>query len=234
MTDPASESHTERETMDKKALNEIRIVLAEDHIIVRQGFVALLGLEENLTVCAEAENTAETLAALEEHDPDLLLMDLGLKGEDGLELIKRAKSLHPKLPILVISAQDEQIYAERVLRAGAMGYVMKNLAADQLIEAIQSVVSGEIYISNAMNARLLQRFIGGKRDEGDSPVDQLTDRELHVFQLIGSGMPTRDIAEELGISRKTVDTYREHIKNKLGLKDGAALVQRATTWVQSQ
>lgn len=212
----------------------IRIVLAEDHILVRQGFVALLSLEDGVEVCAETENAVGTMKAVREQQPDLLLMDLCMKGEDGLELIKNVHALSPELPILVVSMQDEQIYTERVLRAGAKGYVMKNQAADELLRAIKAVLAGELYVSDRMNARLLQRFLAGKGEEPSTEVDILSDRELQVFRLIGAGVPTRDIAAELGISPKTVDTYREHIKNKLNLQDGAALVHRATTWINER
>lgn len=217
-----------------KGNGTIRLVLAEDHVLVRQGFVALLQLEGGFEVCAETDNGTSTLEAVNAHRPDLLLMDLFLKGEDGLELIKQVHAQHADLPILVVSMQDEQTYAERVLRAGAKGYMMKNQAADELVKAIHAVTSGELYVSDSMNARLLQRFIKGKGEQTETDVDSLSDRELQVFHLIGTGMPTRNIADELGISRKTVDTYREHIKNKLNLNDAAALMQRATTWVQEK
>ncbi len=213
----------------------LRIVLAEDHILVREGFKALLESDPGLRVCAEAESGKTTLQAVERENPDLLLMDLMLQGEDGLELIKRVRALRPKLPILVVSMQDEQIYAERVLRAGASGYLMKSEAADLFLEAIRTVVKGEIHVSKVMGVRLLRRFMHGTSGNGggDQPESLLTDRELHVYQMIGGGLPTRTIASQLGISPKTVDTYREHIKNKLGLSDGAALARSATEWVLS-
>lgn len=210
-----------------------RILVVEDHGVVREGFVALINREPDLVVSAEAENPSTAMESLCRDVPDLMIVDLVLQGGDGIHFIKESRALYPDLAILVVSMQDEEIYAERALRAGAKGYIMKEHATDRFLDAIRSVLAGDIFLSRKMTVRLLSKVLDGGETGGTSRVDVLTDRELQVFQMIGSGMATREIAATLGISGKTVESYRENIKNKLTLKDGAALTREATQWVES-
>jgi len=204
----------------------IRILVVEDHQVVRDGFVALINREPGLIVCAEAAGAQEALRMIDQHNPDLIIADLLLSEGDGIELLKDAKSAHPDTPFLIISMQDEEVYAERCLKNGASGYIMKHSATDEFLEAIQTIMAGDIYLSKRMNARLLQRVARGS-SEGRTGLDALTDRELQVYQLIGAGLNPREIGPRLGISPKTVATHRENIKTKLGMKDGRSLLHAA-------
>lgn len=204
-----------------------RIVVVEDHAVVRDGFVAIINREPDLTVCGEADSAGAALKLIEEKKPDLVIADLILAEGNGLDLLKTAKTRNPSLKFLIISMQDEEIYAERCIKAGANGYINKRSATDDFINAIHVVLSGEIYLSRKMNAILLKRFADANTSEGPSELGCLTDREIQIFQMIGAGMNTRDIAPSLGISPKTVATHRENIKVKLGLKDGRSLLKAA-------
>lgn len=210
----------------------IKVLIVEDHIVVREGFVALVNAEDDLEVCGQTDNQAEALVMAESLRPDVVVIDLVLREGDGLELIKLLREQHPKLAMVVVSMQDEELYAERALRAGANGYVMKSAATSEFLDAIRAVLAGQIFISRKMNARLLFQFARAKADEpGETRPAHLTDRELTVFQLTGSGLPTREIASRLGISFKTVETHKENIKMKLGIGNAAALMQAAVEWV---
>lgn len=211
-----------------------RILVVEDHAVVREGFVALINRESDLEVCGEADGASEALALIPTTKPDLVVLDLILRSGDGMDLLRSLKERYPHLPSLVISMQDEEIYAERALRAGAKGYLMKHSAADEFLDAIRAVLAGEIYISRKMNIRMLHRMASGDTAPGDNLLHALSDRELQIYQMIGAGMSNRDIAPRLGISSKTVETHRENIKHKLGLKDGVALVQSATDWLRGR
>ena len=210
------------------------VFIVDDHSIVRRGLEQLINQEADLVVCGEAENAQAALEAMKKLMPDVALVDLSLDGESGLELIKNIKVRYPTVAMLVLSMHDEMFYAERVLRAGAKGYIMKLQAADQILGAIRRILSGEIYLSDPMAAKILREGAGGKADLPDSPIDRLSDRELEVFQLIGIGLGTRHIADRISRSVKTVETYREHIKQKLDLKDATELTQAAIQWLQSQ
>jgi len=194
----------------------------------------LINQEADLVVCGGAGNSQAALGAMKKLAPDVALVDLSLDGESGLELVKDIKARYPTVAVLVLSMYDEAFYAERVLRAGAKGYIMKLQAADQILVAIRRILTGEIYLSDPMAAKILRKVAGGKADVASSPVERLSDRELEVFQLIGIGLGTRHIAERISRSVKTVETYREHIKQKLDLKDAAELTQAAIQWLQSQ
>ena len=208
-----------------------RILVVDDHPVVRKGIVQLIEGESDLQVCAEADSAAATLEALDSPLPDLVIVDLTLAGASGLGLIKDIKARHPDLPILVLSMHDESLYAERALRAGAAGYVMKQEATEHIVEAIRQVLGGQVYLSDRMAARLLHRVVGRTGTESrPSPIEALTDRELEVFQLVGQGLSTRQIAEQLFLSVKTVETHLEHIKTKLGLESGRELVRQAVRW----
>lgn len=218
----------------KKTTKRARVLVVDDHAIVRQGLEQLINQEDDLVVCAEAKDGQAALEAIKKSVPDLVLVDLSLKGESGLELIKNIHVRYPKVPVLVLSMHEEAFYAERVLRAGAKGYIMKLQATSQILTAIRRVLSGEVYLSDPMAAKMLRKVAGGNAEIASSPVEQLSDRELEVFQLIGIGLGTRHIAERLSRSVKTIETYREHIKQKLDLKDAAELTQAAIQWLQSE
>ena len=216
-------------TEDKK----IRVVIIDDHPVVRQG-LSLLLQQENLDVCGEAEDREQALQVIKETNPDLALVDISLKDTNGLELVKDLKALHEDIKILVLSMHDEQLYAERALRAGAGGYIMKQEAPEKLIEALQKVINGEMYVSEVVNSKMMQKFIDGNYQPVVSQLELLSDRELEVFQLIGEGLSTRQIASNLNLSIKTIETYRQHIKRKLSLANATELVHHAIQWVQSQ
>lgn len=209
---------------------QYRVLVVDDHPIVRRGFAQLINQEPDITVCAEAEDISEAIAALEACRPDLVIVDIVLKNANGLELLKRLPSLAPETRALVVSMHDEQIYAERVLRAGARGYVMKQEADEVIVTAIRRVLQGGIYVSDQVNERILMNFAQNQARFEASPVEFLTDRELEVFELIGQGISTRQIGERLSISIKTVETYRARIKEKLRLESGAELVQTSVEW----
>lgn len=218
----------------KKADSNARakILLVDDHPIVRQGLAELIEQEDDLVICGEAQSGFEALQAIATAKPDLAMVDISLQGTNGLELIKQIKAGHSDVPVLVLSMHDETLYAERALRAGARGYVMKEEATARLITAIRRVLSGEIYLSERMSARLLSRFVDGGPQTGGSAMERLSDRELEVFELIGRGLSTRRIAEELHLSIKTIESHREHIKEKLKLESSQELMRHAMQWVQ--
>ncbi len=208
-------------------------MIVDDHPIMRRGLAELINLEKDLVVCGEAESVQTALELIKLHEPHMVLVDLSLKNESGLELIKDIKERFPKILMLVLSMHDEVFYAERVLRAGAKGYIMKGHATGQVLVAIRRILAGEVYLSDAISSKILRNFTGKKTEKAGSSIDQLSDRELEVFRLIGTGFGTRQIAERLSRSVKTVETYREHIKLKLDLKDSSELVQNAIQWLQS-
>ena len=214
-------------------MKRARLLIVDDHPIVRQGLVELLGDNETVEVTGQAASAHEALELIRKHRFDLAVVDLSLRGLSGLELIKLVQVEVPDLPILVLSMHDELFYAERALRAGAHGYIMKQEALDKINEAIGKVLSGEIYVSESVSARMLQRFVGGGAPPPESAVESLSDRELEVFQLLGQGYGTRQVSDMLHISPKTVESYRANIKTKLQLKNASELVQAAVQWVQS-
>lgn len=207
-----------------------RIFLVDDHPIVRERLGQLITREPDLAVCGEAESAPEAIGKLPGAQADLAVVDLSLKDSRGIELIREIKTLMPKLPVLVLSMHDESLYAERVLRAGARGYITKQEATTKVLGAIRRVLGGEVYLSDAMVSRLLNRCTQGK-SFGASPVVTLADRELDVLELIGRGRGTRQIAEELRVSIKTVESYRARIKEKLNLSTANELTQYAIQWV---
>jgi DNA-binding NarL/FixJ family response regulator len=206
----------------------------DDHPVVLQGLVQILSQEPGLLVCGQALNADGALQAIAELNPDLAIIDISLHGTSGLDLIKTLKDRHPQLPVLVLSMHDESFYAERSLRAGAKGYIMKEEATDKLLIAMHRVLEGEIYLSETMSSKLLSQLVHRPRRREGSAIDLLGDRELEVFQLLGHGYTTREIAEKLHLSAKTVESHREHIKEKLKLKSAVQLIQYAFHWVQNQ
>jgi DNA-binding NarL/FixJ family response regulator len=210
-----------------------RILIVDDHPIVREGLVQQLNREPDLAVCAQAGNASYALAAVEQHKPDLALVDINLPGRSGLELIRDLRAMAPQLPILVLSMHDEAVFAERVLRAGGRGYVSKEAGGDKLLEAIRHVLGGQIYVSETVSTRLLDSLSGKPLARTVSPVEQLTDRELEVFTLIGQAKETKEIARRLNMSGKTVEAHRAAIKRKLKLKTGPELTRHAVLWVEA-
>jgi DNA-binding NarL/FixJ family response regulator len=200
---------------------------------VREWLSQLIQREDDLAVCGEAEDTQEALQKIEETKPDIVVADISLKNTHGLELVKDLQVRLPLLPVLVLSMHDESLYAERVLRAGAKGYITKQEATKKILQAVRLVLSGQIYISEKMASRMVHKMVMGRAESQKSAIERLTDRELEVFQLIGRGQGTRRIASELHLGIKTVESYRARIKEKLKLEDGTQLLQHAIQWVHS-
>ncbi len=207
-----------------------KIMIIDDHPIMRRGLSELINLEKDLIMCGEAESKSDALKVIELKKPDLVLVDLSLKDESGLDLIKDIKARFPAVLMLVLSMHDEAYYAERALRSGAKGYIMKQQAPALVMVAIRRILSGEVYLSEAISAQLLRQATGQNGKKKGIGVERLSDREFEVFKLIGTGLGTRQIAARLSRSVKTVETYREHIKLKLELKDSSELVQTAIQW----
>ena len=210
-----------------------KVLLVDDHPMMLSGLAQLIDTQPDLYVCGQACSPVEALREIPRCMPDVLLTDLAMPGRSGLEFIKDVHALAPELPILILSMHDESIYAERVLRAGARGYVMKSMGGKSLLNAIRRVLQGNVAVSESMAARLIDAATERHPRNSTSPIQTLSDREFEVFQLIGQGMPTREISGSLGISSKTVDVHRSHIKEKLGLKDAISLVRYAVRWVET-
>lgn len=211
-----------------------RVLLVDDHPFMRAGLAQLIDRQPDLMVCGEAGNPQEAFRALEATHPDVVLTDLTMPGRSGLEFIKDLLAAAPTLTVLVISMHDEVVYAERALRAGARGYIMKEAGGENLLTALRQVLRGEVYVSPRMSARILENLSGSRPRGSSSPIEKLSDREFEVFQLIGQGKSTRDIAAQLHLSPKTVDVHRANIKEKLALKDATALIRHAVRWVETQ
>lgn len=211
-----------------------RVLLVDDHAVVRFGIAQLINRQDDMEVCGEEEDASRALSASGKLKPDLVIADISLKDSSGLELMRNIKAQYAKLAILVFSAHDEAIYAEMAFRAGALGYLMKGAEVNTILAAIRRVLSGNIYVSEVLGAKMLQKQIRGQGDAITSPAENLSDRELEVFQLIGHWKGTRQIADELHLSVKTIEYYREQVKKKLGLNNATELTQAATTWVQKE
>ena len=211
-------------------MNKTRILVADDHPLVREALAAVIKRQSHFIHCGEAGTASETLKAVALHKPDLVLLDLWMDNKDGLELIKELKSQIPSLRILVFSQSDEALYAERALRAGASGFVMKEQTAKEIVAAIETVLAGELYVSPKVAACALHKLLETKPQNRSPRVECLTNRELQVLRLLATGMSTRKIADELHVSFKTVETHRENIKHKLGLSDAVELVRYAANW----
>jgi DNA-binding NarL/FixJ family response regulator len=209
-----------------------RVLIVDDHPAVREALALRIGRQADLEVCGEAPDMGEALRLVADSRPDVAVVDISLKAGSGIDLIKRIKDRDDHIRILVWSMHSESLYAERALRAGALGYINKDQATDRIVEAIRQVLAGKVWLSEAMAERTLRRAVGTGRDEATrSPLDALADRELEVFRLIGEGVKTADIAERLHLSVKTVETYRDRIRQKLDLSDGTQLAHYATQWV---
>lgn len=217
-------------TQSGTATAKSRVFVVDDHPIVRQGLAMLVNRQPDLTVCGEAEDAQAAMQSLTTAKPDILVLDISLNGPDGLDLLKNIRTRYPDLPVLILSMHDELIYAERALRAGAQGYIMKQEATDMVLVALRRILGHEIYVSERIANRMLQHYIGNPAATRSSSIGDLTDRELEVFRLIGEGHSTRRIAEDLHISVKTVESYQAHIKEKLSLRSARELVQHAIQW----
>ncbi len=211
---------------------KVRVFLVDDHQIVRRGFQLLLGLEKDLSVCGEAEKASQALEKMIQLKPDIAIIDLGLRDSSGLDLIKQARERLPGLRILVCTMKDEQMYAERALRAGANGYITKEEGAEKVIEALRVIMRGKTYLGAQLAEAMMNRLAAG--GQPGEATDLLSDRELEILEMIGSGLGTRQIAERLRLSVKTIESHREHIKTKLQLKKASELVNYAYNWVNTK
>ena len=218
----------------KNKNSDRRILIVDDHPMMRNGLAQLINNEPGLKVIAEADTAGQAINLAAKQKFDLALLDISLPDKSGLELIKDLRALQPELPILVVSMHDEMIYAERVLRAGGRGYIMKQAGGEKFLGAIRQVLAGQIFVSDKMSARILEIFSGRQSKAASSPVQKLSDREFEVFQLIGQGIGTRDLAAQLHLSVKTVEVHRANIKKKLNLKSAPDLVRQAVRWFDSQ
>jgi DNA-binding NarL/FixJ family response regulator len=214
-------------------IRRMRVLIVDDHPMTRAGLAHLINHQPDLIVCGEAENAGQALAALEVNLPDLVLLDITLPGKSGLEVIKDVKAICPGLPVLVVSMHDESLYADRVLRAGARGYITKHEGGEKLMRAIRQVLSGKVYVSETMSAHIFDVFSGGPTRHRSS-IEHLSDREFEVFELIGQGLAARQIAARLHLSSKTVDAHRANIKEKLKIKTSAELISFAARWIADQ
>ena len=212
---------------------KIKIFLVDDHPLVREWLTNLIRQQPDLAVCGEAEDAPHALREIAAAKPDVAIVDISLKQGSGIELIKDLKALDPNLAVLVMSMHDEQLYAERALRAGARGYIMKRETAKKIILAIRQMLGGKIYMSDSLSASFAEKFVDGQLLTSGSLVDQLTDRELEVFQLLGKGCETRQVAQMMTVSMKTVQTHCAHIKEKLKLTNAAELLREAVRWQES-
>ncbi|MBI4683194.1 MAG: response regulator transcription factor [Nitrospirae bacterium] len=211
-----------------------KVLIVDDHPIVRQGLAQFINQETDLTVCGDASDIPSALQAVKDCQPDITVVDVSLGQSSGVRLIEDLCRLHPDLLILALSMHDESMYAERCLRAGARGYIMKKEPPEKVIVALKKILGGEIYVSDNLGATLLQKFVTKKDGVCSSPIEQLSNRELEVFQLIGHGLKTSKIAEQLNLSIKTIETYVDHIKKKMNFKDSRALFLHAVQWLMSQ
>jgi len=204
--------------------------LVDDHPIVRQGLALLIDREADLSVCGEADGAHSAFHAIATLRPDIVVLDISLAGPDGLDVVKEIRTTTTNLPVLILSMHDESIYAERAMRAGANGYIMKQEATEKVLVAIRRILQGEVYLSDRLTNSLLRQYVRGSTPTKGSPLVNLTDRELEVFRLIGEGHATRQIADELHVSVKTIESHQAHIKDKLSLRNSRELVQHAIEW----
>jgi DNA-binding NarL/FixJ family response regulator len=208
-------------------VNPAKVLVVDDHELVRRGLSEMIDREVDLTPCGEAADAPSALSRMREVEPDVVLADITLREGDGLELIKQIRASYPRVRVLVVSMHDENLYAERAIRAGAMGFVSKNEPARRILEAIRSVLNDRVHVSRHLADRLLQRLRTPSPTPDPNPLDTLSDREIEVLDLLGQGLSTREVAERLHLAPKTVHTYREHLKEKLGLRSASELIRHA-------
>jgi len=211
-----------------------RVIIVDDHPIFRMGMAELLNQEEDFIVCGLAEDIASARRVIKDHLPDLAIVDITLAGDNGLDLVKELTTQDNPLPVLVLSMHDEQVWAERAIRAGARGYIMKKEASENVITALRDIRAGKIHVSGKIMEKLLDRMQLKPDAQASRTVDLLTDRELEVFRLLGAGLSSREIAEQMKLGIKTIGTYRDRVKQKLGIKTGAELVRRAVLWTEQE
>jgi DNA-binding NarL/FixJ family response regulator len=211
-----------------------KVLLVDDHPIVRQGLALLIDREADLVVCGEADGAHSAFLAIATLQPDIVVLDISLSGPDGLDVLKEVRMKTASLPVLILSMHDESIYAERAMRAGANGYIMKQEATEKVLVAIRRILQGDVYLSDRLTNAMLQQYVRGASSGKKSPLVNLTDRELEVFRLIGEGHGTRQIADELHLSVKTIESYQAHIKEKLALRNARELLQHAIEWTVNE
>ncbi len=221
-----------KKTRPKKSKNKVLVV--DDHPIVRQGLTQLINQESDFVVCGDAGDIPQALNAIEGCKPDIIIVDISLGHTSGIRLIEDLSHNYPELSILALSMHDESIYAERCLKAGAKGYIMKQEPPEKVVSALRKILEGDIYISDKLGTKLLNKFVTKRADSSGSPVELLSNRELEVFQLVGQGLKTRKIAEELNLSVKTVETYIDHIKKKMNFDDSRDLFLHAVQWTMNE
>jgi DNA-binding NarL/FixJ family response regulator len=231
-TSETSNAKTAPNVVAKK--DAMRVLIVDDHPLLRKGVSQLIDQEKDLMVVGEAEDANKAITAIETAKPDIALIDISLSGTSGIELLKNIKARFPKLKMLVLSMHDESVYAHRALRAGASGYIMKQEGTEKVLLALRKVLQGEVYLSERLGNRMLHTLVNGRTPSSGSPVEDLSDRELEVFSLIGHGYGTRPISEKLHLSIKTIESHRAHIKEKLNLQNASELVHHAIQWVQSE
>jgi DNA-binding NarL/FixJ family response regulator len=217
-------------TKNETEIRKRTVFIVDDHPLLRQGLALLINRENDLAVCGEAQEAQTAMHAIAQYQPDILIVDISLNGPDGLDLLKNIRNSYPGLPVLILSMHDEATYAERALRARANGYIMKQEATEKVLVAVRRILNGEVYLSDRIANKLLRQYIGGASTALQSRLNALSDRELEVFRSIGEGRSTRQIADELHLSVKTVETYQAHLKEKLALRSGRELIQHAIQW----
>jgi DNA-binding NarL/FixJ family response regulator len=216
------------------AQKRAKVLIVDDHPVVRYGLLQMLSNEPDFEVCGEAASAQEALALVESRKPDIAVVDISLKGTNGIELVKQIHAMRPEARILVSSMHDEKLFAERALRAGASGYINKQVAITEMVGALRRVLSGKVYLSPPMTERMVERAARLDSDASRSVIQRLSDRELEVFSLLGDGHSTREVAQRLNLSVKTIETHRAQIKRKLGLRNSTELIQRAVEWTLRQ
>lgn len=221
--------------MENKKRKQIRIMIVDDHPLLRRGLKMILEAEEGFKICAEASNANDAIRIMADAKPDIVIIDISLEGNvNGIELVKAVKDRYPNTITIMLSMYDESLYAERAIRAGASGYVMKKEADMNIITAIKTVMEGELYLSDNISKSIIHKLLHGASDKNTEPENVLTDRELEIFMMIGSGLSTKEIASRLNLSLNTIETHRRHIREKMQFKDLNELVKYAVQWVYSQ
>ncbi len=223
-----------KKKQDKANEKKTQVLIVDDHPVIRDGLVTIINHEPDLNVCGQAGDAYTALKAVAELKPDVVVTDISLKSSDGIELTKNIKARYPKLPVIILSVHDESLYAERALLAGAKAYLMKDKVSENIIKAIRMVLTGEIYVSDAILKKFLHKIAGDKAGTTKTPIESLSDREFEVFRLIGEGLKASQIAEQLHLSIKTIETYRTRLKEKLDLVNASELLKYSIRWAKSQ
>ena len=223
-----------KKKQNKTNENKTQVLIVDDHPVIRDGLTTIINHERDLNVCGQAEDAYIALKAVAELKPDIVVTDISLKSSDGIELTKNIKARHPRLPVIIFSVHDEFIYAERALLAGAKSYLMKDSLSENIVKAIRAVLKGEIFVSDAISKKFLHKVARDKADTAKTPIENLSDREFEVFRLIGEGLKASQIANQLHLSIKTIETYRGRIKEKLNLDNAGELLQYSIKWAKNK